>query len=73
MFNLTVQNGPIEFEWDADSGALRGRDAAQVRAMSVEAAAQGTMTGDPYPTVQTYTTRRTTPRTWPWCWANSAC
>jgi hypothetical protein len=47
---LTVHDGPLEFEWDADSGELRGRDADQVRAMAAEAARMGTQVGHPMPT-----------------------
>lgn len=47
---LTVHDEPLEFEWDAERGELRGRDADRVRAMAAEAASLGEITGHPYPT-----------------------
>lgn len=41
---------PLEFEWDAESGEVRGRDADKVRNMAVSAQKEGCMIGHPYPT-----------------------
>lgn len=41
---------PIEFEWDAAAGALRGKDAAQLVEMIDQALAAGEIVGHPYPT-----------------------
>ena len=46
----TVHNKPIAFEWDAQSGELRGDDAALVAKLAHEAKAAGELVGHPYPT-----------------------
>lgn len=48
---LTTHETDIEFEWDPETGAVRGRDADRVRDLAAEAKARGEATGDPYPTV----------------------
>jgi len=41
---------PLEFEWDPTAGAVRGADAAHVRALAEEALRSGVAMGHPYPT-----------------------
>ncbi|MBZ0104657.1 MAG: hypothetical protein K8H84_03410 [Sulfuricella denitrificans] len=41
---------PLEFEWDPESGEVRGADAGQVIAMAASAVKEGSVTGHPYPT-----------------------
>jgi hypothetical protein len=41
---------PLEFEWDAEKGELRGRDADKVRDMAALAQKEGYIVGHPYPT-----------------------
>lgn len=48
---LTLHDPELEFEWDIDSGIVRGRDAEKVREIVTEANRAGTVTGHPYPTV----------------------
>ncbi len=48
---LTVHETDLEFEWDPESGAVRGRDAARVLELAAEGKTRGDITGDPYPTV----------------------
>jgi hypothetical protein len=47
---LTTHERPLVFEWDTDSGSVRGRDAARVRALAEDAARARTILGHPYPT-----------------------
>lgn len=52
-YRLAPLNGvgePLTFEWDPETGALRGRDAARVQAIAEESAARGFALGHPYPT-----------------------
>jgi hypothetical protein len=41
---------PLEFEWDAERGEVRGQDADKVRAMALSAVKGGYIVGHPYPT-----------------------
>lgn len=41
----------LVFEWDADAGQLRGRDAAEVEQLISDATFAGEIVGDPHPTV----------------------
>ncbi len=41
---------PLEFEWNVESGELRGRDADKVRALVEAAVKEGSIVGHPYPT-----------------------
>ncbi len=50
LASLTAHDEPLEFEWDATLGELRGRDAGRVREMAAEAAALGSIVGHPMPT-----------------------
>lgn len=47
---LTGAHRPIEFEWDAGAGELRGPDADQVRQLAQDAKRAGEVIGHPYPT-----------------------
>jgi hypothetical protein len=47
----TVHDTELEFEWDSDSGVVRGRDAARVAELVADANRVGTIVGHPYPTV----------------------
>ncbi len=41
---------PLEFEWDAESGEVRGRDADKVLGLVVSAVKEGCVVGHPQPT-----------------------
>jgi hypothetical protein len=41
---------PLEFEWDADSGEVKGAGAEKLLAMVAAAIKDGYVVGDPYPT-----------------------
>lgn len=41
---------PLDFEWDAESGEIRGPSADQVRGMVMAAVEEGVVVGHPYPT-----------------------
>ena len=47
---ITAHNTPISFEWDAQSGRLRGNDADLVAKLAQDAKASGEIIGHPYPT-----------------------
>lgn len=42
-------DGPLVFEWDPDTGDVRGRDAEEVRKLAAAAEEAGVVTGLPYP------------------------
>lgn len=41
---------PLEFEWDAESGEVRGTGAGKVLSLVVSAVKEGNIIGHPYPT-----------------------
>ncbi len=48
---IVPPDGELQFEWDPEAGAFRGRDAARVQALVDEASRIGSITGHPQPTV----------------------
>jgi hypothetical protein len=46
----------LEFEWDPETGELKGRDAAEVRRLIAEAVRSGSIVIHPQPTVYEITT-----------------
>lgn len=46
----TVHDQPLEFEWNPDSGELRGKSAEIVAGLCRQAVRAGWVTGHPYPT-----------------------
>ncbi len=47
---VTAHDGPLDFEWDPETGELRGRNAALVASICRQAIKEGWVTGHPYPT-----------------------
>lgn len=46
----TIHEEPLAFEWDPDTGSLRGSGADTVRKLCAHAVSDGYVTGHPYPT-----------------------
>lgn len=46
----TAHDQPLEFEWNAETGELRGKSADIVAGMCRQAIREGWITGHPYPT-----------------------
>lgn len=47
---VAVHDPVLDFEWDADSGEVRGPDAQRIRTLTADAVRDRVVIGSPYPT-----------------------